>query len=368
MLNFFNKLRCFLPLVVLGFLALAAAGCKEARRDSGTKAVTRTVSGTELKVRDLEGYRLVCAYGDYLFLQEDRDTSRLVAYRMEGDSLVRYKGLIDRGRGPREFYYVEFALSGDSLFVSNSDPTGMKGICGISLADMSKIDDPNTWTEYVFSEWDIMTGLAFAPLGPGRFIITGGKSGTKEIFSLADFTKEREREALRYWPNDSTQGPLASKQMVYMHARIRSAGDRFVYAPSYARHMFIGAVEDGAVKERVPIYTRLPEYEVKPDGNIRYAKNSEMGIIPYVTRAYVYAYVRRADRGADASDNYKGYPLDYFDEVEVYDWEGKFIDNYRTDRPFYSYAVTTDDRYLYAMTEDLETLEPVIMRYELNKE
>ena len=356
--------------IILPLLVIMMAGACGVRQkpDYSTKAVTRTVSGTELKVRDLEGYRLVCAYGDYLFLQEDRDTSRLVAYRMEGDSLVRYKGLIDRGRGPREFYYVEFALSGDSLFVSNSDPTGMKAIYGISLADMSKIDDPNTWTEYVFSEWDIMTGLAFAPLGPGRFIIAGGKSGTKEIFSLADFTKEREREALRYWPNDSTQGPLASKQMVYMQSRMSSAGDRFVYGNMSARYMFIAAVEDGAVKETASIYAHLPQYEVNPDGNIRYTEDGEYEVEPYVTREYVYAKVGRTVREFNASDDYKGYPRWYVDEVEVYGWDGRFIDNYRTDRPFSTCVVSVDDQYLYTMSIDLSTKVPVIMRYELNKE
>lgn len=355
--------RLFLLLLVL---VSAAGSCgRHQAPDYRTKEVTREVSGTLLKVLDLDGYMLVCAHGDYLFLREDRDTSRLVVYRVEEDSLIRYKGLIDRGRGPREFYYPEFALNGDTLFVSNSDPSGMKGIYGISLTDMSKIDDPQTWTEYVFTEPDIMSGQAFAPLGPGRFIIAGGKSGRKEIFSLADFTRRPEREALRYWPNDSTAGPVSSKQMVYMQSRLYSSGKRFVYANNYARYMFIGTVSDGAVKETASIYAHLPQYEVKPDGNIRYSKDGEEGIKPYVTKKFVYAKVGRTIREVDASDGYKGYPNWCFDEVEVYDWNGEFKDNYRTDRPFNSFVVSADDRYLYTMSVDLETKEWIVLRYEL---
>ena len=162
-----NGLFLMLSVVVLGACTLQRG------QDNPRKGVTRTLVGQEMKFQNLEGYGIVCLYDDYLFLKEDRDTSRLIAYRVEGDTLKYFKGLINRGRGPREVYYAEYSLCNDTLFVSNSDPTGMKAIYGIPLSDMNKIDDSNRWKEYSFSENGIMTGLSFARLDDGVFIIAG---------------------------------------------------------------------------------------------------------------------------------------------------------------------------------------------------
>lgn len=352
-----------LAMLLLGVVTLCACHSQD-KQDNTRKAVTRTVRGKEMSVGNLEGYGIVCAYKDYLFLKENRDTSRLVVYRIEGDSLKYVKGLIDRGRGPREFYYVEYSLCGDTLFVFNSDPTGMRAIYGIPLDDLSKIDDVRRWKEYSFSEQDIMTGLSFAPYGEGRFIITGGKANTQQIFSLADF-KDGRRIPLHFWPRDSTQGALHAKQMVYMQSELCSRGERIVYANLNARYMFIATVEGDSLVEEAVIYSHLPEYEIRQDGNFRFTGEGEYGILLYSTDERVFAQVGRTVREVKESDTYKGYPNWYVDEIEVYDWSGKFVDNYRTDRPFYSYAVSADNRCLYTMSMDLDTKEQIIMRYEL---
>ena len=76
------------------------------------KPVTKTVTGEVIKVSNLEGSSLVCLYDDYLLLRENRDTSLLIAYRFEDDSLKYVKGFINKERGPREFYYTEYPPDG----------------------------------------------------------------------------------------------------------------------------------------------------------------------------------------------------------------------------------------------------------------
>ncbi len=129
--------------------------------------------------------------------------------------------------------------------------------------------------------------------------------------------------------------------------------------------MFIAAVKDGSLVEKSVIYSHLPQYEISPDGNYRLNSDGEDGIVPYSTTNRVYAQVGRTWKEIRASDTYKGYPQTYMDEIEVYDWNGRFIDNYQTDRPFFTFAVTPDDRYLYTLSMDLDTGERVVMRYEL---
>lgn len=351
--------------LLLSSLVVICVCCYHDDHDNLRKPVTRAINGRVLMVQNLEGYGIVCSYKDYLFLKEDRDTSRLIAYKIDNDSLIYFRGLIDRGRGPREFYYVEYYLCGDTLYVSNSDPSGIKALYGIPLNNIERIDDSGRWKEYTFSEDDIMTGMSFARLTDGRFIIAGGKTDTQQILSLVDFKVKEERTPLHFWPKDSTQGPIASKQMVYMQSSLNSQKGRILYANLYARYMFIASVDENKLQESQVIYSSLPKYVIKPDGNIRYSEDGEYGIQPYSTAEYIFASVGRTVREVKESETYKGYPRWYNDEVEVYDWNGVFIDNYKTDRPFSSFAVSADNQFLYTMTMDLKSKEPVIIRYEL---
>ena len=312
----------------------------------------------------LEGGRLLGTYENYIFLQESRDTSRLVVYQVEGDSLKRFKGLIDRGRGPYDFYYPGFSFYGDTLFVCNADPSGIKKVYGISLAEMSTIDDFDRWKEYVFPNPDMMTWDIYTSFGSGRFLVAGGEYDTRQVFSMADCVAA-ECEPILYWPNDSTEYSFLSKQMVYMNCALCSRGDRVCYAHSEARYMFIGKVDNNSLSEIKTIYSSLPKYEVKPDGNIRYGKDGEYGIKLSSTEEYIFAMLGRKLKEAQASKLYKGYPNRYFDEIEVYDWDGTFVANYQTDIPFYSHTVTSDNHFLYILTMDLESSEECIVRYEL---
>ena len=79
----------------------------------------------------------------------------------------------------------------------------------------------------------------------------------------------------------------------------------------------------------------------------------------------MYAQVGRRAKEARPLDVTQGYSSTYTDEIEVYDWNGKFIDNYETDRPFFTFAVSPDNRFLYTLSKDLDTEERIVMRYDL---
>lgn len=64
-------------------------------------------------------------------------------------------------------------------------------------------------------------------------------------------------------------------------------------------------------------------------------------------------------------DDYKGYPPYFEDEIEVYDWDGKYLHSYVTDIPFDSFYVSDDDKFLYVVTQDNETLLSEVYRYNL---
>lgn len=357
-------MRRFIRLFPLLILAVAFS-CSRDGRDNERKKVTMTLEGQPMRVEGILPGKLVAAYQDYLFLREERDTSRLVVYQVSGDSLKYFKGLIDKGRGPREFLYTEYSLYGDTLFVSNGNPFGLRQIFGIPLTDMSVIDDKDLWKEYAFPDPDLMTWQVFTGYGPGRFVVAAGEGGTETILSLADCLVG-ECTPIQYWPADTVQLQANFKQQVYMDCYMRSQGDRICYSHLYARYMFIGKVDDGVMAEKALVYSNLPKYKVDSDGlNVSYVDKKNAGIDIYSTADYIYAQLKRTREEIQKTESYKGFEKHSFDEVEVYDWDGQFIANYQTDKPFHDFVVSPDNHYLYTVAEDPELLEYVITRYEL---
>jgi len=334
--------------------------------NNARKEVTASLSGKVLQVKDFPAYRIFGSINGYLLCQADRDTSRVVFYRIEGDSLKYAAGIINKGRGPHEFIYVEFSLCKDTLFVSNSSPTGMSEIWGIPLNDIPHIGDINRWKAYKWSGQKIMTGLSFAKASGGKFIVAGGLTNTRHILSMVDFPKNQLNQ-FDLWPKDSTAASLFSKQMVYLQSHLAINDGKLFYACLEGRYMFITKIGEKSLGKPVYIYSHLPGYKARPDGNVDFDDDCEYGIFPYTTSRFIYAQLERNRKEIDASEEYKGYPWLYFDEIEVYDWKGKFIGNFRTDKPFSSFVVSPDDRFVYTLSIDLQTKEPEIIRYNLPK-
>lgn len=359
-------MKRFIVIHLLVLLSLAAlVACSRGRQVNERKAITSTLEGREMVAEGILPGEMIAAYRDYLFLREERDTSRLVVYQVSDDSLKYFKGLIDKGRGPREFLYTEYSLYGDTLFVSNGDPFGMKQIFGIPLTDMSVIDNKDQWKEYTFPDPQLNTWQVYTGYGPGRFVVAGGERGAETIFTLADCLAG-ECTPIQYWPADTVQLQANFKQQVYMDCYMRSQGDRICYSHLYARYMFIGKVDDGVMAEKALVYSNLPKYKVDSDGlNVSYVDKKNAGIDIYSTADYIYALLERTPEEIRKSESYKGYGKYSFDEIEVYDWDGVFVANYQTDKPFYDFVVSPDNHYLYTIAEDPELLEYVITRYEL---
>lgn len=63
------------------------------------------------------------------------------------------------------------------------------------------------------------------------------------------------------------------------------------------------------------------------------------------------------------SSEYTGYPPHFFDEIEIYDWDGRFIRCIRIDRPYSSFCTSPDGKYIYTTSMGLETVEALILRY-----
>lgn len=64
---------------------------------------------------------------------------------------------------------------------------------------------------------------------------------------------------------------------------------------------------------------------------------------------------------------FKGYSDSYFDRVNIFDWNGKFIKRLILDKPVYCFSISRDDSYLYGSSVDLtrEDQPEQVLRFEL---
>jgi hypothetical protein len=358
-----NTIKNAIIILIITVLALA---CQESNNNNSRKSVTKTLVGQILPVKDFRGTAIAYAKDGHLLFRATRDTNRIVIYRIDDDSLRYVSGIINKGRGPLEFIYVEYSISDDTLYVSNSSPAGMSEIWGIPLGDIHQIRDFRHWKRYNWKGDGIMTGLSFAKYKSGEFIVAGAYTNTSHYLSRLDFNKQ-ELHQYDIWPDDSTKVPLHSKQMVYMQSKLCSNNGKLLYSCLEGRYMFITKIGEKSLGKPTIIYSHLPVYESAPGENVNYMDDCEYGIFPYTTSKFIYAQLERSRKEILASEEYKGYPWLYMDEIEVYDWNGKFIANYRTDKPFDSFVVSQDDKYIYTLTMDIKTQEPMVMKYELPK-
>ncbi len=351
----------YIALLVL--LMLAVSCRREEAHNNERKTVTEELSGDVLHSKNLPSCFLLAAYKDCLICDTYDNSAKIAICRVEGDSLVLVDKGIKKGRGPHEVIYANYCQSGDSLFVLDSNPMGFNTLYGIPLGEEGALSDYGRWKEYHCGEMPqmITTGY-FAKMAPGKFLVNAAVPGTEHIFTVLDF-KDGSSTSLEFWPEDGNECETEVKQMVYINARISALGNgSFVYAAGTGRYLAIMEPEDLTMQERDVIYSVLPKFTSK-NHNISYEKGQYQGITMKSTENRIYVKLYPDDWGE--IDDYKGYPSNCFDEIEIYDLDGRFIKCVRTDRPYSTFCPSSDDKYLYTTTYNLETGEDVIVRYDL---
>ena len=133
--------------------------------------------------------------------------------------------------------------------------------------------------------------------------------------------------------------------------------------------MEIFGIKDNRIVDRLPLCRIYPQYTAWKD-NLNYSSKSDdinRGFYVYVTERFIYA--RPIEFTLDmlrSGQNRNGYDLFFSKTIDVYDWDGHWVQKYETDAPFYSFVVDEAANVLYAETTDLETGGSIIKRYSMD--
>lgn len=349
----------------LAIFVLVITGCET--RYIGKKEVTDHIKGEVLAVDMLMGNSFIGMKDDMLAMKSYDKDSMAVVYRICGDSLHCERHFGVKGRGPFEFDMAVFSQEVDSLYVIDEVQFGgeLMSMRSIDFRHPDRAYDYRLWKEDDL-QWmnPFHFGDGFVSLGGQKFLFLGSRYDTEELLTKVDIGK-KETHPLGYWIEDDYEGPVLPKQSAYLsNSKLHKHGNRILFACGEGRYLELFDIEGDSIARRIPIYDIRPDYEAAED-KLNYAMHYEnlRGMRVCTTDRYIYVHLNVYTHEMKP---YKGYPFYYFDELEVYDWDGRFICNYQTDVPFCDMIVSENDETIYVYTQDIETKEPVIMRYSLN--
>ena len=330
------------------------------------KANVNTVelSGTVLQCDSLiSASRLIYYDGRRVIASTSLGPHPIQLFSIMDDSLHFEGAFLNKGRGPNELVSPSYYADSSGLYIAdNLSASGRlyeysysedKGLT------MKAVSDLSGFRPYFFSDKFIRTGN-------GKFIVAGGRTNNNEIISFIDLDRN-ESIPLDFWPEDGYEGIAAFKQVAYCgNSSLAVNGKKLMYGCDYGRYLDIMTIENHKIAGHNLIYGDLPTLQDSKQSPFGVDPESEFGgLQAKATDRYI--YVRHLNKYTETTDN--GYPWNFNDEIEVFDWDGNPVCRYHTDKPFSAFHVSPDDRSMLTLsTPDPESQEEIFIEYSLESD
>lgn len=360
--------RIDLSLKICFFLSLFLfVGCTSQQRN---KEATMILKGTVMTTDSLfNGSYFYNMQGEYLIMRSYDKDSLIQILEVDDTRLNTRRSMMSKGQGPFDVQYC-------SVYVQDSTITVLDFNSSIQKCfEMDYISAKLPFVErcrqiplsnelkkiYTFGSSE------FVVVNDSCFLVLGGRQGHKEFMSLY-FLNTGKVIPLDCWPDDGFEADDRIKQSVYFdnsHLFKSRKQNRYLYNSGNGQILLLFDIDENGMTNLRHICCNYPQYKIREDGinfkMIYPTEDSKRCLDVATTERFI--YVKTSPH--NYPKEYKGYPFYYGDNITVYDWEGKKVNEFETDRPFNTFVVDDEDRYLYTEGDDLETGDVVIFRYEL---
>lgn len=148
-------------------------------------------------------------------------------------------------------------------------------------------------------------------------------------------------ETIPFWPDDGYNGPALPKKSIYLNSKIRANGSKVLFVADEGKYASILDIRKNPVTEQL-IYSDFPAYTPTPDGlNWHREPGSALGCYAFATAKHIYLAPNNAKfvDGKYEPETYKGYPPYYVDEIDVFDWQGRYERTLRSSIPFSGFVI-----------------------------
>ena len=340
---------------------------------------TTSQNGNENEI-ELQGTRVKvdsAYYGSYpilicdslLFSSSNSTTEKCVISSLTNGYLKGSQKVFRVGNGNDEFHNIAITKGENSSLYILDYPMYCNQLLSIThitkTNSIDSIKDSKMWEK--FSLIDLPSfrcvSQAFVSISDSTFLVPGAPyDAIGHIMSVVDF-KNHTLTPLEYWPSDGVQGDSLAKHSIYTNnCRIFSnQKDRFLYRCGEERFAFIFTIEGKNIKILKELYSVLPDYKCKGDGNYKMNSRSGNGLAIDVTpnNIYVFLYKEKLENNAfHRSGN----------TIEVYDWNGTLEKTLILDKSGDFMKVSDDNNTLYLFSNNQESGEEEIWMYNLNND
>ncbi len=288
-------------------------------------------------------------------------------YKLDGNTLFKQKKFLKKGIGPFEFIIPISYYDKNKSQLTLLERSRLSYAYKIDLNNSENVYNPSSWEKIGFDKiTNFKLGDKFCYLSDSMILISGGIYGKKQILSIININ-DQTVFPLNFWPVDGFEENMLVKQSIYVeNAKIftNNKRNKILYVSGDGVLVEILDIHDHEIVSKKTIFNIFPTYVVLEDGlNAKYKSDCRRGYEVNVTDKFIYLCHGKENRSD--TENYKGYPYYYVDQISVYDWDGNLVKLYETDIPFCSLFVDETENLMYVNSEDLDTEDMIIKKYEL---
>jgi len=339
---------------------------------------TEKVNDRPGPVIELQGEALKCdcdlfgtfmeAFIDSLILLDPPNANKdslIFVYQIKGDSIICKPKLVQMGQGPLDALFLRIEYDEENKRLFGFDVAAqLKKMFVINTKSMQDLYDMQKWERKEFDYNEVKyyyEGHGSVCINDTLMLMLAGIRGEPYIMSLLNINT-MSFTPLKIEIEDNRFKKPSSKQQIYLDNTSdlykNSKTGQFLYVCGMSRYL-----ESFRLDSNYNIYDRkVFEFSIYPYAEKSLSHHVEIAI----TDDYIYTKRSQYDDEIDPSlQNYKGYPVDYNDYIDIYDWDGHYIKSYYLDTPFFDLIIDKKTNTLYVNSLDLVTDAGIVKRYTL---
>lgn len=303
---------------------------------------------------------------DYIIFQKSpHEESQLALYRLTEDRLQFEGEALRIGKGPNELLTLALRYVADEKCFQMIDfRNSGKRVLSVSVEDPKSLLDMTNWKESNLPTFEL--GLSeVCPISESSFIVMPAFMNDNNMLSLVRDTMILSLQ--EPYPDADNTAHLVVKALVYGgDIDKRPAKQSFVYASRNGKYVFIFDLERDRITHKKVLFDEYPLY-VEEDGfSYAFRKESVLKMIPTVTARYIYLLNQKGTMGDYVKGQLvDGFPLNFGNEVLVFDWNGDPVKRLGLDRSVEMIRVDPTDDFLYGVTRNKAGADELI-RFNLN--
>lgn len=311
------------------------------------------------------GTSAILLYEKFLISKSSSLNTKCVISFLNDGRLENSQELFRVGNGTDEFHNIAISEGPTSSLNILNYPNFSNKILSLTqiqnTSNIESIKDSKTWKKYSLLNLPSFRCVfdSFVSLSDSTILVPGSSyNNIGHILSIIDF-KNQTLTPLDYWPSDNVKGDSLAKHSVYTdNCRIYGNNNKYLYKCGEERFAFIFSIEDNKIKVNKELYSVLPDYKCRKDGNYDINKRSGKLLCIDTNSENIYALLLELKQeGHSYSCSGK--------VVEVFDWDGNLVKTFLLDKQGSQIKINKENNTLYLFSTNPESTEEEIWMYNL---